>query len=223
VQQNALQRIIDRRLLASVARDQDLDKKPEFLIRERQIEDALLVQLLGEQAKRSVRVPDTAAVDKYIAAHPTNFGAREILALDQIRFPMPADPAAMREFEDDHSLNEVVATLNRLGIKYERGAASLDSAAVPREVMAQIGALPPGEPFIIPQNNVVTASAITGRTRAPLSGEAARPAAVQMMRNEQLNNIVKQRLAAKKADVKVEYQPGFAPPKPTPTAASARR
>src|SRR5215212_831827 len=46
VQQSALQRIIDRRLLASVARDQDLDKRPEFLIRQRQLEDALLVQLL---------------------------------------------------------------------------------------------------------------------------------------------------------------------------------
>ena len=86
VQQAALQRIIDRKLLADVARDQELDKKPEYLIRQRQLGDALLVQQLGEQAGRSIRVPEGAMLDKYVAAHPATFAKREILQLDQIRF-----------------------------------------------------------------------------------------------------------------------------------------
>ena len=42
VQQAALQRIVDRRLLAQAAKEDGLDATPEFLVRHRQLEDALL-------------------------------------------------------------------------------------------------------------------------------------------------------------------------------------
>ena len=211
VQQGALQRIVDRRMLASIARDQDIDKKPEFQIRKRQLEDALLIQLLGEQSGRSLRVPDAAALDKFIAANPSNFARREVLVLDQVRFAMPADPTKLRALEKDHSIDAVAATLRDLGIPFERGVTELDTAVVSRDVVSQINGLPPGEPFIIPENNIVSASAITGRKSAPLGSAQARPIAVQMMRSEALRKLLDQRLKAKRAEMKVVYQPGFAP------------
>ena len=56
-----MQRIVDRRLLAQAAREDDLDKSPDFLILRRQMEDALPVQLLGERTGRTTAVLDQAA------------------------------------------------------------------------------------------------------------------------------------------------------------------
>ena len=45
VQQAALQRILDRRLLAQSAREEDLDKSPEYMLRERQVAVVVIVIL----------------------------------------------------------------------------------------------------------------------------------------------------------------------------------
>lgn len=221
IQRAALQRIIERRLLAGLARDDGLDKQPQFLIRQRQLEDALLVQLLREQAGRSIRVPGEPALEKYIAAHPGQFANRGLLRLDQIRFPMPSDPNKLRALEADHSMDAVAATLKRIGIAFERVPATLDSAQVPPTVLARIEALPTGEPFIVPDGSVVSVSVVNGRLPAPLAGEGARPIAVQMIRNEELVKNLEQRFKAKKAEAKIEYQPGFEPPKPGTPAKAA--
>ena len=42
IQTAALQRIVERRLMAGVAKDDGLDKQPEYLLRRRQLEDLLL-------------------------------------------------------------------------------------------------------------------------------------------------------------------------------------
>ena len=220
VQQAALQKIVERRLLADVARDQELDKKPEFLIRERQLGDALLVQQLGEQAQRSIRVPDAAALDKYVVARPATFAKREILQLDQIRFPMPADANRIRLLEEDHSMDAVAVKLKQLGIEFQRGGATLDTAILEQSVFARLEALPAGEPFVIPQNGFVSVSSIIGRKPAPLTGAQARPVAVQMIRNEELGKVIKQRLDAKREETPVKYQNGFAPPKTDKPAGS---
>lgn len=213
IQNAALQRIVERRLMADVAKDDGLDKQPEFLLRRRQLEDLLLVQMLGQKAGRSLRVPSDAALDAYIAQHPTQFANREVLALDQIQFPMPADPAKLKALEADHSMDAVATRLKQLGIQFQRGNGRLDTLQVPPETLKSIEALPAGEPFVLPANGSVSVSVITGRTPSPVAGPQARPIAVQMMRNEALGKALQQRLVAKKASAKITYQPGFEPPK----------
>lgn len=221
VQQTALQRIIERKLLAGMARDDGLDKQPDYIIRQRQLDDALLVQLLRDQAGRSIRVPGEAALDKYVAQHPARFAERTLLRLEQIRFPMPVDPTKLRALEADHSLDAVSATLKGLGIAFERVPATLDSSQLPPAVLTRIEALPAGEPFIVPDGGIVSVSVVNGRLPAPVVGAAARPIAVQMIRNEELVKNLEQRFKAKKAAVKVEYQPGFEPPKAAKPAAGS--
>lgn len=70
VQKAALQRIVERRLLAQSAKEDGLDKTPEYLIRSRQIDDALLVQFLGQRSEKSFQVPNQQTIDKYMAENP---------------------------------------------------------------------------------------------------------------------------------------------------------
>ncbi|MEH6757983.1 MAG: hypothetical protein V7676_10755 [Parasphingorhabdus sp.] len=212
VQQAALQRILERRLLAQSAREEDLDKTPEYLIRSRQLDDSLLVQLLGKKAERTFKVPDQKAIDKYMSENSTMFAGRKIFAIDRIQFPFPADMEQLKSLEDDHSMEAVASKLNNLGIKFQRGPAQIDSAQLGQKRLDQIRALPDGEPFVIPEKGLVTVAVITGETAVSSEGKDMAPMAMQAMRNQELAKSLQERLKQAKAKGDIKYQPRFAPP-----------
>ncbi|QXF12330.1 SurA N-terminal domain-containing protein [Sphingopyxis terrae] len=211
VQQAALERVVERRLLAQAARDEGLDKTPDYLLRERQLRDALLVQLMGQKAQRAQRVPEQAEIDKFIADNPDMFADRKIFAIDRIQFPLPKDMGALKALENDHSMEAVAAHLQELGIKFARTDAQMDSAQVGKQRMQQIRALPAGEPFIAPENGMVTVAVIKSERAVPLTGDAARPLAVQAIQNQQLTSAMQDRLKQARAAAEIKYQPDFAP------------
>ncbi len=211
VQQAALQRIVERRLLAQAARDDELDKTPDYLLRERQLRDALLVQLMGQRAERALKVPGQQEIDKFIAENPVMFGERKILAVDRIQFAMPKNLDQLKALEDDHSMEAVAARLKQMGIEFSRDATQIDSAALGQQRLQQIRALPAGEPFVIPENGIVTVGVVTGERAEPVPAANARPLAVQALRNKQLSETIQQRLKQSRTSAEIEYQPGFAP------------
>ena len=211
IQKAALSRIVERRLLAQSAREEDLDKTPEYLIRRRQLEDSLLVQLLGKRAERTLRVPDQQAVDKYMAENPSMFAGRKVFTIDRIQFPLPGNMEQLKSLEDDHSMTDVAAKLDKLGIKYQRRAAKMDSAQLGQKRLDQIKALPEGEPFVIPENGMVTVAVITGESPVSAEGADMGPMAMQAMRNQELAKALQERLKQARAKGDIKYQPQFAP------------
>ena len=222
VQQAALQRIVERRLLAQAARDDELDKTPDYLLRERQLRDALLVQLMGQRAERALKVPGQQEIDKFIADNPVMFGNRKQLIVDRIQFALPKNPDQLKALENDHSMDAVAARLQQMGIEFRRDNTQVDSAALGQQRLQQIQALPAGEPFVIPENGVVTVGVITGERAEPVSPANARPIAVQAIRNKQLTDTIQQRLKQSRAAAEIEYQPGFAPAANSPATASKK-
>lgn len=222
VQQAALQRIIERRLLAQTAKEEGVDQSPEYLIRKRQLEEALLVQMLRQRQERAAAVPDQRAIDKYVQDNPGIFAGRTVYTLDRIQFPLPADISSLRALEDDTSMAEVAATLNSLGIRFERGPAQMDTARLGQQQLAQIQQLPPGEPFITPEGGLVTVAVITNSNAQPITAQNARPVALEAMRNESINKSLQAQLDQAKRTAEIEYQAGFAPPANATPAAGAR-
>lgn len=219
-QQAALQRIVDRRLLAQAARAEGLDQDPDYLLKQRQLEEALLVQLFSQKLDRSIAVPSEREVDAFIKENPGLFEGRMVYTIDRIQFPMPADRSVLRAFEDDHSMNAVAAKLQSLGIQFQRQPAQMDSARLGQERVNRILSLPKGEPFLLPEGGIITVAALTGQQPAPISGPDARPIAVQAMRNRSLSESIRQRLEAEKAKAEIEYQSTLAPKPAGETPAS---
>ena len=219
VQQAALQRIVERRLLAQAARDDELDKTSDYLLRERQLRDALLVQLMGQRAERALKVPGEQEIDKFIAENPVMFSERKILTVDRIQFAMPKNVDQLKALESDHSMEAVAARLKQRGIEFRRDTTQIDSAALGQQRLQQIRALPAGEPFVVPENGVVTVGVVTGERAEPIPAANARPLAVQALRNKQLSETMQQRLKQSRTSAEIQYQPGFAPaaPKGSPT------
>jgi EpsD family peptidyl-prolyl cis-trans isomerase len=211
LQRQALQRVVERKLLADAAREDKLDQTPEFVIRKQQLEDALLVQLLTQKVARGLNTPAAADVDKFMSQNPDMFAQRTLYTLDQIRFPTPTNQDVFKQLAAAKTMPEVIALLDRQGIKYERGNGGLDTAQVPKPLLDQIRKVPAGEPFVVPAGNAVIISLITGSRSVPLGGPEARPLAANAAKNVKLGDQLRARLAAERAKAKIEYQSGFAP------------
>ena len=160
--------------------------------------------------KKTFQVPDQRAIDSYIAKNPSMFSGRKMYTVDRIQFAIPADMARLKTLEDDHSMEAVATKLNGLGIKFERSPAKMDSAQLGEQRLQQILALPDGEPFVIPENGLVTVAVITGE--APVAANVAEMGqlATQALRNKALTTSLQNRLKQARAKGDVKYQTGFA-------------
>lgn len=212
VMAQALQGLVERKLLVQQAKADGIDKSPEYLNQVRRAQDELLLRMLAAKTGKNVSMPDDAAVSKFIADNPTMFSGRKKYALDQLAFPMSADPKAVQELEPAHTLDAIAAVLSAHNIPFVRAKGQLDSAAVPSDTAQKIAALPAGEPFIVPQNGRYIASVVTGVTAQPTPDEQAKPAAVNMLRQKALSELMKARLDSARTSAKIDYAQGFAPP-----------
>ncbi|MEG8037962.1 SurA N-terminal domain-containing protein [Sphingomonas sp. LR60] len=222
--QQLLQGLIDRRLLAQAARKNGVDKSPEFLSRQRRLNDELLISMNAERQAGSQKLPDQAAVDAFIAQNPYQFGQRQILALQQIAIDAPSDPKALAPLADAHSLDAVAATLTRLKIPFTRTSGRLDTASVPPEALKRIFALPATEPFVLPANGKLYANIIVGREPVQMSQDDMRKAAMAALRQQNARNGLSDQVKQLRSTAKIEYQPGYAPvANGTPAAGAAAK
>jgi EpsD family peptidyl-prolyl cis-trans isomerase len=213
-QQQALQRVIDRKLLIGAAHDKKIDKSPEFLSQKKRAEELLLAQTYAKQQLAAIPVPNDAQISKFMADHPSAFSNRESLQLDQIRF-RPTDQNQLKKLsviQADHSLDAVAAHLTALGIKFERGKAGIDTAQVPPELVKAINGLPAGEPFVLPNNGMITVNALIGRQAIATDPAQARQGAVGAWRQQQFSKLIADQLKSLRDGAKINYQSGFSPP-----------
>jgi len=212
-QQQALQHIIDRKLLLSAARDKKIDKSPEFQAQKQRTDELLLAQTYAKQQLNAVPVPTDGDIQKFMSEHPNAFATRETLQLDQIRFrPNPSDVKKLSVIQADHNLDAVAAHLTGLGIKFDRVKAGLDTAQVPTDLIKAINNLPAGEPFVLPTNGIITVNVVVGHQPIPTDSTQARQSAVGAWRQQQFTKLIGDQLKTMKDGAKITYQNGFAPP-----------
>jgi peptidyl-prolyl cis-trans isomerase C len=208
----ALQNLINRKLLVQQAKSDGIDKSPEYLTQLRRGTDDLLINMLISRKLNTAQVPTPDQISQFEASHPEAFGGREVWNLSQLVYPRPKDPAVKAKLSAAKSLDEVGQVLTAAGIQFTRSDRKLDTAVFPDPIYKQIAKLPPGEPFIANGPDKAVASVIAQRTPNPTPPEQARPAALNLMKREQANQIIQDRVKGLRATAKIEYQPGFGPP-----------
>src|SRR5438309_3921954 len=213
VRAQALERLVDRRLLAQQAKSDGLDKSPEFLNQQRRLTEDLLINLLISRQAKTQQVPSADEIARFEASRPGMFAKHEVWTLEQLNYPLPKDPAVTAKIAAAKSLDEVAQVLTAAGIQYTRGTKQFDSAILPPNLYTQLSNLAPGEPFIAPGADKAVASVISARQPAPFTPDQARQLALSQIRKEQANQLVSQRIKELKAKAKIQYQSGFGPAK----------
>jgi len=212
-QNNALQMVIDRKLLAGVAKQEGVDTDPSYIIRKRQMEDALLAKILSERLAKSIERPTSAQIEKFIADNPQRFAGHTVYELDAVQFSLPEGETLKGQFADDHSISALIERLDSMGIQYQRRKTGLDSAKLGKNLAARLASLPPGEPFLIPSNSMVLGGVVTKRVADPISNDEARPIALRALTDKALGDVLRDRLEKAKKEAKISYAEGFSEPK----------
>jgi peptidyl-prolyl cis-trans isomerase C len=213
IRNQALDNIINRRLLAGVAKEQGIDSSPDYIIRRRQLEEALLVQMLAQKTARPMKQPTSQEITAFVQENPQMFAERSAMMLDQVRFATPANDDYLKALEPAKSMAEVVTTLNRLGIKFERGNAQADTASLPVELFNRIKTVGTSEPFIIPAPGGVSVSQLLASRPAPVPQEQVTPAATSLIQRRNLAKELNSMIEAAKTEAGIDYQEGFSAPK----------
>lgn len=213
-EQMALQRIIERKILAKVAREQKLDKTPTFLIQQRRADELILTTMLRDKIAGGIAQPTDAEIAQYQAAHPDRFAQRKIYAIDQVVFAPPSSAAKLKEFAPLKTLEQLTAKLSADNVQFRRAPSQIDTAMLPPDIAGKIAALPPQEMFILPSQQGLTANIITSTTVLPVPADQARELALNALRNERFSKAADAQLndRLKKARETVKYQPGYSAP-----------
>lgn len=214
-----LQRVIERNLLADYAREQGLDRGPEYVTRRRQLEQTLLATLALRKLGGTQAAPTAAEVRQFIDTHPTIFAKRERLTLDQVRFPTPANRADIQALVKLGSIDAIDAKLRAMGIKVDRGHPVMDSATVDPNIARQIVALKTGELFDLTTGGTTFISTITARTPAATPPETWTAPATEAARRDRISKSVVDAVAKLRQRAKIDYDPAYKPQSPAAPAA----
>ena len=231
VEQVVLARVIERKMLADVARERQLDKNPNFILAERRVDDGLLVQALQSDIAKKVPVPTRETAEKYIEAHPDQFAQRKLYTIDQIQFLRPANIATIG-LAPAKTMADVADVLSKNKIEFRRNTAGIDALQVNPALVAEIGTIiarNPNEVFMFadqPQGApapIMYVNKVTDTKVQPFTGEPAITFAQQVLQRENVQKALGDSLKSFKAaaDPKIKYAAGYGPPpvpKPAPAA-----
>jgi EpsD family peptidyl-prolyl cis-trans isomerase len=219
----ALNNIIGRTLLANAAREQGIDKTPDFAIQKTRALDSALVQALQEKLAGAVPAPTRQEAQDFVNSHPDMFAERKVFTVDQIRMPRPSDPAILKSLEPLKTLEQIESLLKADNIPYQRAGGSLDAVGADPRMIDQIVKLPPNEVFVIPGGNGLLVNQIRDTKVIPFTGEPAIDYASKYLTRERTQESIKKsfnRLMAGGVD-KIRFNKDYAPPKAPPATSRA--
>ena len=223
-QQQALQAIVNRKLLAMAAAKQGLQKTPEFALQQQRLNDTLLAETLQQKLAEAVPAPTPEEVSAYIAANPDTFAQRKIFAIDQIQIPGQITQDKVNMFRPVKTMEEAqaVATTNHLA--FRRGDVTLDAVGVDPRVVASILKLPANEVFVIPENAALLINVVRGVTVQPLTGAPATKYATEFLKRQRTQEaVIRQMQGVIAAGAKVvAYNAAYQPPAKPPAGAAAK-
>ncbi len=226
-EQQALNAIISRKVLAQAAIKAKVDKSPEFAQQQVRMNETMLVQSWQNQLVKAVPAPSKEETDKFIADHPDLYANHKVFDVDQVRFARPTDPSMLAAFKPLKSLTEVSALLASRGVGFQTAHAQLDSLTLDPRVVDQLIKLPPGEVFVVPLGNMLVANEIRSTHVEPLPPGQAVKHATGILKSQRTQESLERQfgsvMAAAKKDITYAkaYQPP-APPKPAAAAAPTK-
>lgn len=217
VQPAVMSELVSRKLIVDQARREGIDKTPDYMAASQRAQDVLLAQAMVAKWVGQPEKPDAATLDRFIADNPQRFGERRVFLLDQIQTDAKGiDPKALGPI---NTMDGVIEYLRSKNHPFQRGRSTLDTAGLDPAAAKEITGLAPGMPFVTTRPGGLVISVITATQPQPVPADRQREIAAQLVRQQNVQKLVADKLKSLKAGAEIEYQKGFAPPAdPKPAA-----
>ncbi len=200
--------LVLRKYLLQQALNAKLDREPGVLLdllraRTQVLATAYLSREVGAKPITQVEV------DKYIASNPLKFANRQLLASEQIVFPIGSgSQAIIDDNKDAKSLDEVDQRLTIMGVPHNRAMGALDSGEIPQDFFNAIQAKKADNVFFVRSGANGVFFIVKGEEPRPLQGEAAANAARQFIRADRFK--AETGMASVSANLEAKYEGEYA-------------
>jgi EpsD family peptidyl-prolyl cis-trans isomerase len=213
-QDQALQQIIVRNLLAQRAKAQKLDRVPLYSLQVRRGERTLLAQMYESKMFGNVAPPTRQEAENYIANNPDKFAKRRIIVLERV--VTPADRVAKEKIPTINTMEALKALLDAQATPYQETIATVDTLSADLDTAKGIEKLPPSEVFVFQEGNAYVFNHVLQTREAPFRGELAIAFATDQLRKSQALDFVRTQILGlrRAAEATITYGKGFKPDNP---------
>ena len=87
----------------------------------------------------------------------------EVWTIDQLRLPRDTPQSVLAALEPDHSMAAVIRRLTALGVPFKRVRLNVAPDRLAPQLRELIRKMPPGEPFVAPENGFIGVNVLIGR------------------------------------------------------------
>jgi EpsD family peptidyl-prolyl cis-trans isomerase len=213
-QDQALQQVLIRDLLAQKAKAEKLDKVPLYSLQVRRGEKTLLSQMYESKLFGNVAPPTRKEAENYIANNPDKFAKRRVFIIDRV--VAPASQVAKEKIPSIMSLEQLKALLDAQSTPYQETVVTMDTLSTPPDTIKGMDALPAGEVFVFQQGNALVFNHIFQTREAPFRGELAISYATDQLRKTQAEDFVRTQILGMRraAEPGITYAKGYKPDNP---------
>lgn len=206
VQKQALEHLIEQRLLSDKAIADKLDRDPQVMM---EIESARLDVLakawINKTLSQQVK-PDNRAAINYYNSRPELFAERKIFRLQNVSFANQPGLAShlQSEIDSGKSMADIVAWSNGKKISANIESTTVGAEALPMGALKKISILNDGELFLLDGKKFVTVVQVVASQHAPISEEVALPQIQGVLIAEQRNELMGKLISQLKNEAKIE-------------------
>lgn len=200
--------LVLRKYLLQQALAAKLDREPSVLLELLRARTQVLATAYVSRAVNARPITEID-VDSYIAANPLKFANRQLLASEQIVFPIGSgSQAIIDDNKDAKSLDEVDQRLTIMGVPHNRAVGALDSSEIPEDFFRAIEAKKADSVFFTRSGPNGVFFIVKSEEARPLQGEAAANAARQFIRADRFK--AETGMASVSANLEAKYEGEYA-------------
>ena len=164
---------------------------------------------ISRNVAAKVAALSNADIEKYIVNNPTKFANRQLLAVEQITYPIgPNTQSVIDAARDLKSIDEVDQKLTAMNVPHSRSTGSLNSAELPESLFNQMRMKKPDDVFFVRAGANGVFIVVKSEENRPLSGEAAINSARQALRADLLKSEIG--MASVAANLEAKYEGDYA-------------
>lgn len=209
----ALQSLINHRVLVSEAERTKIDHDPDVMQAIERQKEQILIQALIQRKAAAGQKPSESEVKAYYHANPALFANRKTYEMRHAVISADSATPALTDYVDSgHSLDEVIAWLEKNDVQFSAASAPRSSADLPQQVVEKLGSIENGTPFILKDSQRVVIASLHPIKETPVTEEKARPQIEQFLINTRLRDVAKAELLRLRTAARIEYlDPAIAP------------
>lgn len=214
-EQAALIAIVRRKALANAAKEQKVDRDPEYAMARQRAEDLALIQALERKIAASVPTPTRDEAQQYISSHPDVFSERKLFSVDELRIGVSANQKLVEELKRLNTLEEIAAMLTHDNIPFARGTLTVDATSQDPRFVEAVVKLQPKDVMLFQDKGVLVAGVVRETKIVPFTGEPAVNYAINVIKQQRTQQVVGRTFNGilTKANSTIQFNKNYAPTK----------